>query len=236
MAILSFGCLGAGLAAQINYQRQLALAPRVEEARLDTLLQLHAAQQRENQQLQARVEQLNSSLLEARNASAGRNMEVREKRAAALAQFSGLAAVQGPGIRVELNDSAQPIETEFDQNPYTVHDQDLLLVVNELWAAGAEAMALGGQRLVADSAIRCSGPVVHVNGVGLTPPFVIEAIGEAQVLAGALAALRGDHRSVAQRRDRGQDRERRATAVAGAGARADVPVRPTVGRHGRSGS
>jgi uncharacterized protein YlxW (UPF0749 family) len=191
MAVLSFGLLGAGLAAQINLQRELAGAPRVEEARLDTLLQLYAAQQQENEKLQARAEQLNAALLEARNASAGRSMEILEKRAAALAQFSGLAPVQGPGIRVELNDSAQPVETEFDQNPYTVHDQDLLLIVNELWAAGAEAMALGGQRLVADSEIRCSGPVVNVNGAGLTPPFVIEAIGDARTLTGALADLRG---------------------------------------------
>ncbi|MCZ7600064.1 MAG: DUF881 domain-containing protein [Gammaproteobacteria bacterium] len=191
MAIFSFGLLGAGLAAQINYQRQLAAAPRVEEARLDTLLRLYAAQQQENEQLQARLDRLNSQLLQIRNASAGRNMELIEQRAAAMAQYSGLAPVQGPGIRVEIHDSTQPVETEFDQNPYTVHDQDLLLVVNELWAAGAEAIALGGQRLVTDSEIRCSGPVINVNGAGLTPPFVIDAIGDGRTLAGALADLRG---------------------------------------------
>ena len=191
IAILSFGVLGAGLAVQINYQRQLAAAPRVEEARLDTLLQLYAAQRHENEQLTARVEKLNQAVAAARNASAGRKWEALEKRVDTLSQFGGLAPVQGPGIRIELDDSRLPVATEFDQNPYTVHDQDLLLVVNELWSAGAEAMSVGGQRLVADSPIRCAGPVIQVNGIGLTPPYIIEAIGDSKTMAGALADLRG---------------------------------------------
>ena len=67
-----------------------------------------------------------------------------------------------------------------------VHDSDLRSVVNELFSAGAEAIAINDQRLVANSSIRCVGPTVLVNSERLAPPYKIAAIGKPDVLQSAL--------------------------------------------------
>lgn len=103
---------------------------------------------------------------------------------------AGLCAVEGPGIMVTLNDSKQKVKLGDNQNLYIVHDEDLLRVINELRAAGAEAIVINDQRLVSRSEIRCVGPTVTVNGKMFGPPFSIAAIGDPQLLAGALQ-LRG---------------------------------------------
>ena len=71
-------------------------------------------------------------------------------------------------------------------NAYLVHAEDLLAVVNELHAAGAEAVSINGQRMVGRSAISCAGSIVMVNGVRVAAPFEIKAVGEADVLDSAL--------------------------------------------------
>lgn len=71
-------------------------------------------------------------------------------------------------------------------NLYLVHDEDLLKVINELRAAGAEAISINGQRLTATSEIRCAGPTVSVNNVRSAPPFEIRAIGSINDLENAI--------------------------------------------------
>ena len=70
--------------------------------------------------------------------------------------------------------------------PNLIHDTDINQVVNELRAAGAEAIAVNTQRLVATSAVRTAGPTVLVNNRPEAAPFVIKAIGDPKTLAGAL--------------------------------------------------
>jgi uncharacterized protein YlxW (UPF0749 family) len=69
---------------------------------------------------------------------------------------------------------------------FTIHDIDIQRVINELRASGAEAFSVNDQRVVATTAIRCVGAAIQVNGVPLTPPYVIRAIGDPATLAGAL--------------------------------------------------
>lgn len=91
---------------------------------------------------------------------------------------AGLMAVSGPGVEVTLNDSNLVIQPGENPNLYVLHDEDVLNVLNELRAAGAEALAINGQRLLATSEIRCVGPTILTNkSYRLTPPFVISAIG-----------------------------------------------------------
>ena len=59
-------------------------------------------------------------------------------------------------------------------------------MVNELKAAGAEAVSVNDQRLVAVSPVRCAGPTIFVNNTPQTPPYVIRAIGEPNTLETAL--------------------------------------------------
>lgn len=99
---------------------------------------------------------------------------------------AGLTAVEGPGIVIMLNDSKQPLRTGENQNVYLVHDEDVLRIINELKAAGAEAISLNDQRIVAMTEIRCAGPTITVNGKMLAPPFQIKAIGDSHLLLSAL--------------------------------------------------
>ncbi|WP_435745789.1 DUF881 domain-containing protein [Nocardioides sp. SYSU DS0663] len=104
-----------------------------------------------------------------------------------LGVVAGYAAVQGPGIAVTLDDGPPEVEDSM------VYDRDLRLVANALWRAGAEAIAINGQRLTSSSAIRMSGLTVRVNRVNLSPPYVVEAIGDQRTLqADLLNSREGD--------------------------------------------
>lgn len=102
--------------------------------------------------------------------------------------FAGLTAVEGPGVVVTLNDSTHvtPGEAPAAIMPGLIHDTDINQTVNELKAAGAEAISVNDQRLVATSPIRCAGPTVLVNAVPQPPPYVIRAIGNPKTLLTAL--------------------------------------------------
>jgi uncharacterized protein YlxW (UPF0749 family) len=84
----------------------------------------------------------------------------------------------GRGLEVRLSDSRRGHKAaERDRESLSVHDVDLQLVVNALWAAGGEAVAVNGQRLVATSPIRAAGETITVNFRPLVPPYKIEVIG-----------------------------------------------------------
>ncbi len=102
--------------------------------------------------------------------------------------LAGLTEAVGPGVQVTLVDSQKRSLLPSDQLKLSslIHDSDIANVVNELKAAGAEAIAVNGQRVVSTTAVRCVGPVVHVNGVPAAPPYVIQAIGDADALYGGL--------------------------------------------------
>ena len=96
-----------------------------------------------------------------------------------LRSASGLLPVQGNGMRVELSDTPRSVNfPDIDPNLLVVHQQDIQAYVNALWAGGAEAVALQGQRLVTTSGIKCVGNTVVIDGVPYSPPYVIEAVGE----------------------------------------------------------
>ena len=103
--------------------------------------------------------------------------------------LAGTAAAHGPGVIVTLHDSPKRDLTETRPDVlenYVVHDYDIRNVTNELFVAGAEAISVNGQRLIATSSVRCVGSVVLVNSVQVAPPFVVKAIGAADVLQKAL--------------------------------------------------
>jgi len=100
--------------------------------------------------------------------------------------FAGVTELTGSGVKVTLQDSSAIQKPGENPNFYLVHDEDILRVVNEIKAAGAEAIAVNDQRLTAATGISCSGPSISVNKKALVPPFVITAIGNPETLEGAL--------------------------------------------------
>jgi uncharacterized protein YlxW (UPF0749 family) len=89
---------------------------------------------------------------------------------------SGFAPVTGPGVRVKVDDA--PDGSANGQ----VRDEDLALVVDGLWAAGAEAISINGHRLTPLTGIRNVGVAVHIKAQPLKPPYLIEAIGDPDTL------------------------------------------------------
>ena len=121
---------------------------------------------------------------------AGRISGAAQKEMDDMKARAGETEMEGKGIIFTLDDSKQAAKTGENKNLYIIHDEDLLRVVNELRAAGAEAISLNGQRLIGSSEIRCVGPTVLVNESRLAAPFAILAIGNPQTLESSLK-LRG---------------------------------------------
>jgi uncharacterized protein YlxW (UPF0749 family) len=105
------------------------------------------------------------------------NRRLEEARLAA-----GLTAVEGPGVVIEISDSKRVIPDGENPANYIVLVDDLRDIVVALWASGAEAIAINGERLVATSSIYGVGASVLVNTAFLSPPFRIEAIGSSGIL------------------------------------------------------
>lgn len=99
----------------------------------------------------------------------------------------GLEPVRGPGLEVVLVPGAAPGLPV----PADLQAVDLAGLVNELWASGAEAVAVNGRRVLSRSAYRQSGSRIVVDGVLLRPPYVVAAIGPADAMEGALRVRGG---------------------------------------------
>ncbi|MBU4335237.1 MAG: DUF881 domain-containing protein [Actinobacteria bacterium] len=100
---------------------------------------------------------------------------------------SGVVAVRGPGLRVELADAPAADGEDEPDLDHRVQDVDLQVVVNGLWAAGAEAIAINGTRLTSTTAIRSAGSAVLVDLVALSSPYQVDAIGDSATLQTELA-------------------------------------------------
>lgn len=93
----------------------------------------------------------------------------------------GYKDIEGEGIIINLSDTTGKSQEEVvDPNDWwarTVHDNDIVNVVNELKIAGAEAISINGQRLTDRSNILCWGVFIELDGVKIPGPFAIKAIG-----------------------------------------------------------
>jgi uncharacterized protein YlxW (UPF0749 family) len=151
------------------------------------------AQQRQLDQLRAQVAALQARTLTSRGSSelAG--------QAGLLGLLSAETSVAGPGLTVTLADSPTATASAGSTDPRAaadgqqgrVLDHDMQIVVNGLWAAGAEAIAINGQRLTARTAIRYAGQAILVDFRPLVPPYVISALGDPAPLQTRFAAGSG---------------------------------------------
>jgi uncharacterized protein YlxW (UPF0749 family) len=93
---------------------------------------------------------------------------------------TGFVPVTGPGVRIVVDDPPEGDVTEL------VRDEHLAKLVDGLWNAGAEAIAINDQRLTVLTSIRNRGPAVRVNSQPVNPPYVVQAIGDVNTLQGNL--------------------------------------------------
>ncbi|MDO4412686.1 DUF881 domain-containing protein [Cutibacterium sp.] len=139
----------------------------------------NAALQKEAASLQSQVDELSKADHTVISSAAS--------SASAMAPSVGLGAVKGKVLRVTLDDAPLSENPEgVDANMLVVHQQDIQMVVNTLWAGGAEAMTIQGQRVISTTAVKCVGNTVVLHGVAYAPPYVIEAIGDRDAMEEAL--------------------------------------------------
>nr|MDA8097838.1 DUF881 domain-containing protein [Clostridia bacterium] len=96
--------------------------------------------------------------------------------------LAGLTAVAGPGVEIILQNVQRAEQPTEDVALFAIRDEELVRLVNELRGAGAEAIAVNGQRLVGTSEIRLAGPFVNVNLTRISPPYQVQAVGDPVVL------------------------------------------------------
>jgi len=185
----------AGLVAVVG-----VLHLRAPAAELTTVALRDEVEQRQEEVdvLAASVEGVRAQVVTAQDAVLGPAGVELGQRAERLGVLTGSVAVTGPGLRVVVDDapSADPDasgspRTDAEADEGRVRDRDLQVVVNALWESGAEAVAVGDQRLTARTAIRGAGEAVLVGYQPLAPPYAVEAVGDPDDLATGFARSAG---------------------------------------------
>jgi uncharacterized protein YlxW (UPF0749 family) len=177
--------LGFLFVVQVRAGRLLRAQPEVPTRNVYALATLLRQERDARQALERRLGELvkrqaeyERATLEGRTLTAALSKELESLR-----MVAGLKTMRGGGVTVRLEDAkTQPAGT----NPTVVTYQDLVSVVNELWAAGAEAVAVNGQRVTATTGFGQVGGTAVVNLQRLGGPFTITALGDPATLEGAL--------------------------------------------------
>ena len=185
----------AGVLAAVTYDQAAAGAQGREEVRMALVAEVES-ESAATDRLAADLERLRADVAAARDdelaATAVGQRALERVEEAELA--AGALPVSGPGLLVTLADAApdadaDPVGGAAETDPRgQVRDGDLQLVVNALWAAGAEAVGINGQRLGPTTAIRFAGEAVLVDFRPVTNPYLVSAVGDPETLRGRFLA------------------------------------------------
>ncbi len=173
------------LVVQLRANQAFVARSALPSRRLEDLTVLIRRQQESDRVLRNEVATLEAQLEEYRTAGArGRSLALEmQAELAQLNEVLGLTAVRGPGLEVVLK--APPDRTGTPQA------QDLAGMVNEFWAAGAEAVAVNGVRVRSTDGIAQQGAGVRVEGRVIRDPYTVVGIGDPAALEGALLVRGG---------------------------------------------
>jgi uncharacterized protein YlxW (UPF0749 family) len=172
VVVAAFGLLVTVAALQnqrnagVENESRASLITRIDAAKAQV-----ARQQQRQAGLDARNRTLQRTLSQLTTST-----QATTARTTRLAAAAGFGAVTGPGLQLTIQQAPGA-----DPNQQ-VKPLDLALVVNGLWAAGAEAVAVNGQRMTSVSPILSSGTTIEVNDIGIAPPYVVRAIGDERTL------------------------------------------------------
>lgn len=180
IAMLAVGFLLAVAAVQ-NYRS----APEAEKQRNQLVARIKTADERLQQlrrqqsTLAREVRVLQASGLGAAGAKLQQQLDQLELQ-------TGAVDSTGPGVRIVVDDAKNATNEQGK-----VLDVDLQQLVNGLWAAGAEAIAVNGHRLTSLTAIRGAGTAITVDYSSLTRPYTVQAIGDRDTLPARFAQTAG---------------------------------------------
>jgi uncharacterized protein YlxW (UPF0749 family) len=193
-ALVALGCLLAGFTLAYAYVDTHRAAPETAKVHADLVTRVRSAQSaadqldRNAQTLGSKVDSLRSQALRGAGSLAGELQTTQ--------LLAGTLAVTGPGVIVSLANPPVATTSAVAGRPGTtpvganqlITDRDIRSVVNQLWAAGAEAISVNDIRLTPTSAIRFAGEAVLVDFEPINPPYLIRAVGNADRLDTGFAA------------------------------------------------
>jgi len=193
--VLVFSSMGFMISMQFKtvQEKNKQEVSSTNHIRIEELTQQLKTAQDEKTALKQQLEELNKRLNDYISSASKYDSSLKnlQQDAEKYKIIAGLTDLKGPGVIVTLNDSDLQPKNGEDPNMFLVHDEDLLKVVNELKAGGAEAISINGQRLIAVSEIRCVGPTININSTRYAPPYIIKAIGNPETLQAALNLKNG---------------------------------------------
>jgi uncharacterized protein YlxW (UPF0749 family) len=171
-----------GFLLAVAYQQVVTAKPDTNQTRADLAKEV-ADRRAETDQLARDVDGLRDEVSDARENALAQDPELL--RLKDLEARTGLGKVKGDGVVITVSDApaaVDPVTGNVDaENPGRVIDRDLQDLANALWEAGAEAIAINGQRLTAITTIRAAGEAILVDFKPVTRPYHLSAIGPAGI-------------------------------------------------------
>lgn len=173
LALLGLGFL---VAAQLASE-----GPRVRYTTQERspLVETATELQRQQDALKAAILGLRERIQEAEQAGEGSAALVKDLNAQLQAAriAAGLIPLTGSGIVLQVEDSMEPVAPDTNEADYLVGARDIRTLVEELWAAGAQAIAVNGERITPTTSVIDIGSSILVNSAYLLPPYQITALG-----------------------------------------------------------
>ncbi|MGI5350999.1 DUF881 domain-containing protein [Streptomyces sp. CA-250714] len=181
---LAVGLVLAALVVTVGAAQAQISAPSVAKEKQELIERIESGGDQADE-LQKDVDKLRASVERQQRKALEKHGDERGRTTALL---SGSTAVEGPGLKLVVDDAKDaesgegdgPRQTDGFSDTGRIRDRDLQRVVNGLWAAGAEAVSVNGQRLTSRSAIRAAGDAILVDNKPLVPPYTLLAIGPGQ--------------------------------------------------------
>jgi uncharacterized protein YlxW (UPF0749 family) len=179
-------CAGAGLLAATSSIN--AAGTDLRGGRNTDVIGLVSEQRGQVQDLRSQIRALQTGVDSLAGQLGGAKVEGLQRQLHRFEPPAGISAVTGPGVMVTLDDAplGESVPDGTDPNLLVVHQQDIQAVVNALWAGGAAAVSLQGQRIISTTGIKCVGNTVVLQGVPYSPPYRIAAVGTPDRLYSAL--------------------------------------------------
>lgn len=182
---ISIVCIILGLALSWQFQsiRNNAKVLSLESQKKDDLIVKILNEQKNNENLKAKMSELQTQLTKFEKASGNtdENMKILADEIQNLRTVAGLTEVKGEGVIVSFK----------KEDALSVEDDDILSILNELRATDAQAFAVNDQRVIATTEIRGAAGYIMVNGKHLVPPYVIKAIVDPENAESALNMIGG---------------------------------------------
>ncbi len=177
--------LGLALSWQFQSIRNNAKVMTLENQKKDDLVVKILNEQKNNENLRAKLNELQTQLSKFENArgNSDENLKLLSDEIQKMKTVAGLTKVKGRGV----------IVTFSKDDALSVEDNDLLFVLNELRATDAQALAINDQRIIDTTEVRGStgGGYININGRHVLPPYVIKAIVDPDDAVNALNMVGG---------------------------------------------